>query len=75
VSVLDWAGVHSWLFLLIFPYRISQLEMLDEIEELDLILDHYAVTWGLNLPTSLGGSRWSSWQIKRRTEPEDEDTD
>jgi len=23
------------------------LEMLDEVEELDLVLDHYAVTWGI----------------------------
>lgn len=30
--------------------RISSLEMLDEVEELDLVLAHYAVTWGLKLP-------------------------
>ena len=23
------------------------LEMLDEVEELELVLDHYAVTWGM----------------------------
>lgn len=26
--------------------RISKLEMLDEIEELELVLSHYAVSWG-----------------------------
>jgi len=28
--------------------RIAQLEMLDEVEELDLVLAHYAVSWGSN---------------------------
>ena len=26
--------------------RISTLEILDEIEELDLVLDHYVISWG-----------------------------
>ncbi|KDQ20202.1 hypothetical protein BOTBODRAFT_27613 [Botryobasidium botryosum FD-172 SS1] len=30
--------------------RISRLEMLDEIEELELVLDHYAISWGAKLP-------------------------
>ena len=25
------------------------LEMLDEVEELELVLDHYAVTWGVTV--------------------------
>lgn len=24
--------------------------MLDEVEELELVLEHYAITWGLKLP-------------------------
>ncbi|KAG9044095.1 carboxy methyl transferase for protein phosphatase 2A [Tulasnella sp. UAMH 9824] len=28
--------------------RISELEKLDELEELDLVLSHYALTWGSN---------------------------
>lgn len=27
--------------------RIAGLEMLDEVEELELVLEHYGVTWGL----------------------------
>lgn len=26
--------------------RISKLEFLDEIEELELVLSHYAISWG-----------------------------
>ena len=28
-----------------FLSRIKRLEMLDEVEELDLVLEHYAITW------------------------------
>jgi len=27
--------------------RVSQLELLDEVEELELVLSHYAVSWGV----------------------------
>ena len=30
--------------------RLSQLEMLDEVEELELVLDHYAISWGIRFP-------------------------
>ena len=26
--------------------RVALIERLDEVEELNLVLDHYAVTWG-----------------------------
>lgn len=26
--------------------RVARIERLDEMEELNLVLDHYAVTWG-----------------------------
>jgi len=29
---------------------LSQLEMLDEVEELELVLDHYAISWGIRFP-------------------------
>ena len=42
--------------------------MLDEIEELDLVLAHYAVTWGLKLPksrqSSFSPSKWIEWGLK-----------
>ena len=45
---------------------ISSLEMLDEVEELDLVLAHYAVTWGLKLPSHQQPniSKWIEWGLK-----------
>lgn len=31
---------------------ISKLEFLDEVEELELLLDHYCVAWGVKVPPS-----------------------
>ena len=41
-------------------HRVSGLEMLDELEELDLVLGHYAVTWGVLAP---GG--WDGWGLRK----------
>ena len=41
--------------------------MLDEVEELDLVLAHYAVTWGLKLPRGQqlnSPSKWIEWGLK-----------
>ena len=41
--------------------------MLDEVEELDLVLAHYAVTWGLKLPSHQQPnniSKWIEWGLK-----------
>ncbi|KAI9062410.1 leucine carboxyl methyltransferase [Trametes sanguinea] len=48
--------------------RISQLEMLDEIEELELVLAHYAITWGIKLPPVAGAlrARWQDWGLTRK---------
>ncbi|PCH35558.1 leucine carboxyl methyltransferase [Wolfiporia cocos MD-104 SS10] len=46
--------------------RISQLELLDEIEELELVLAHYAMTWGVKLPANAGALKvsWAQqWDI------------
>jgi len=44
--------------------RISQLELLDEMEELELVLAHYAITWGCK---TFGDSEqtmdWSTWGL------------
>ena len=53
------------------------LEMLDEVEELNLVLQHYAITWGLKLPLSAaseGVVDWGQWGLKdnSKTEPIDE---
>lgn len=50
--------------------RISHLEMLDEVEELELVLEHYAVTWGVKLPAAQidetgGPNCWLEWGLKR----------
>lgn len=29
--------------------RIASLEMLDEVEELDLVLDHYVLSWAIKV--------------------------
>ncbi|CCL99248.1 uncharacterized protein FIBRA_01263 [Fibroporia radiculosa] len=45
--------------------RIAALEMLDEIEELELVLDHYAITWGVKLacnPRELKAP-WIDWGL------------
>ena len=42
--------------------------MLDEVEELELVLDHYAVTWGLKLFKSIedegAKASWTSWGLQ-----------
>lgn len=37
--------------------------MLDEIEELDLVLQHYAMTWGIKLPreVTILKAQWWEW--------------
>jgi hypothetical protein len=57
--------------------RIAQLEMLDEIEELELVLEHYAVTWGVKLISSPDPFRvpWNDWGIspKKNKKPRNDD--
>lgn len=43
--------------------RISQLEMLDEVEELDLVLEHYAITWGYKLYEHEHSAQWGGWGL------------
>ncbi|KAJ7471948.1 S-adenosyl-L-methionine-dependent methyltransferase [Mycena latifolia] len=43
--------------------RISQLELVDEVEELDLVLEHYAITWGLFVPQSASVAAWGQWGL------------
>ena len=45
-------------------YSISELELLDEIEELDLVLEHYAVTWGYKLYGQANPTHWNAWDLK-----------
>ncbi|KZT72270.1 leucine carboxyl methyltransferase [Daedalea quercina L-15889] len=54
--------------------RISHLEMLDEIEELELVLGHYAITWGVKLPASATiKADWATWDLKPYSASRDEE--
>lgn len=44
--------------------RTSKLEMLDELEELELVLAHYAITWGVKVGRISGDSRWAAWKLQ-----------
>ncbi|KAF5380584.1 hypothetical protein D9615_004670 [Tricholomella constricta] len=46
--------------------RLSTLEMLDEVEELDLVLEHYAVTWGLLAPAPDVHTSWGGWGLREQ---------
>ncbi len=56
--------------------RLAQLEMLDEVEELELVLDHYAISWGVKFPDENwaceGGNAWG---LVRKDQMEDQDND
>jgi len=41
--------------------------MLDEVEELELVLQHYAITWGVKVfgnEESLYKANWNEWGLK-----------
>ena len=42
--------------------------MLDEIEELELVLAHYAISWGAKLPASITEqtAAWAQWGLVRQ---------
>ncbi|PPQ68029.1 hypothetical protein CVT25_014490 [Psilocybe cyanescens] len=46
--------------------RVSKVEFLDETEELDLVLAHYAISWGLFLGSSDLGLNWGHWGLTRK---------
>lgn len=57
-------------------YRIARLEMLDEIEELELVLQHYAISWGLlSSNPAVTGETWSQWGLKLRMSGMDSNPD
>jgi len=48
--------------------RISSLEFLDETEELDLMLSHYAMSWGLFSSKPELHQDWGNWGLRQQTE-------
>jgi len=38
--------------------RITKLEFLDELEELELVLDHYFISWGFKEATEFPLQNW-----------------
>ncbi|KAJ7207981.1 leucine carboxyl methyltransferase [Mycena pura] len=55
--------------------RISQLELVDEIEELDLVLDHYAITWGIGAPQAATAAAWGQWGLSTKARVPVEDVE
>ena len=40
--------------------------MLDEVEELDLVLEHYAITWAYKTFGSGLSAAWADWSLKQQ---------
>lgn len=56
--------------------RISKLEMLDEVEELELVLGHYAITWGAWIDgTGETKADWAGWGLNQAVEAQPVDSD
>ncbi len=49
--------------------RISPLEFLDAVKDLDLVLTHYAITWGLWHPGTETKASWGIWGLKTQFSP------
>lgn len=47
--------------------------MLDEVEELDLVLAHYAITWGLKVYGNSVSAPWAEWGLKEVVRSEEDD--
>ena len=48
--------------------------MLDEIEELELVLEHYAITWGVKIPADGGSVKadWAGWDLEAYVDNSDD---
>lgn len=49
-------------------YSIARLEMLDEIEELDLVLSHYVISWAVKVPLEGEYDAYRGWGLVREEE-------
>lgn len=47
--------------------------MLDEVEELELVLEHYAITWGVKLPSDSKSfeAQWETWGLRPKEQTQD----
>jgi hypothetical protein len=64
-------NTNSWLFCTL---SISRLEHLDEIEELELVLAHYSITWGYSNRIGSGADHpvdvsLDNWALPLQTTP------
>jgi len=51
----------------VFLHSIAKLELLDEIEELELVLDHYVISWAVKPSDDSGtGAELGTWGLKRK---------
>lgn len=46
--------------------------MLDETEELELVLAHYAISWSIFVPTAEDKEKWGDWGLKEKRKHEEE---
>lgn len=42
--------------------------MLDEVEELNLVLGHYSISWGVAVP-STATQKWMEWDVRAANRP------
>ena len=42
--------------------RVAQAEMLDEVEELKMLLQHYCIAWGWRDSSEAGARNWNRWR-------------
>jgi [phosphatase 2A protein]-leucine-carboxy methyltransferase len=45
--------------------------MLDETEELELVLAHYAISWSVLVPKTEDQEEWSYWGLKEKRKQEE----
>jgi [phosphatase 2A protein]-leucine-carboxy methyltransferase len=45
--------------------------MLDETEELELVLAHYAISWGISIPILGDEQIWNDWGLKIKDQSEE----
>jgi len=45
--------------------------MLDETEELELVLAHYAISWSILVPKTKDREEWNDWGLQEKKKQEE----
>jgi hypothetical protein len=77
--MMNCAGTHIIGFCELWPVvtptklfcccRIAQLELVDEIEELELVLEHYVITWAIKADALCSSNKEAAsevWGLRRK---------